>query len=195
MDWLGYGDSPICIFDRSGGETALSMCYPSALAALESDPHLLNWKDLPKEAHLRVGTVELIAPATVVLASDGIGQLVLMRYLAGACLRGTDDAAGASISLPTQGLIAEFRRLVQTGKGKLADFARAHLDAPRPGFAAELGALRADLASETDFSRAIRDRYGQGLMPNDDATMIVIDIDRNVAGETASGVTNDEFRI
>lgn len=178
MNWLGYGDSPIYVFDRSGGEAALALCYPSGLAALERDPHLLNWKDLPRDAHLRVGTMELTGPATVILASDGIGQFVLMRYLAGACLRGAEGAPGTGVSAPTQELVVEYRRLVQTGKGKLADMARTHLDAPGPGFEAELATLRAGLASEEDFNRAIRDRHGRGLMSNDDATVIMIDIDR-----------------
>lgn len=194
MNWLGYGDSPIYVFDRSRGEAALSLCDPAGLAALERDPHLLNWKTIPKEDHLRVGAVELTGPATVVLASDGIGQFVLMRYLADACLRGTDGAPGTDGSI-AQGLVAEYRRLVQAGKGKLADMARTHLDAPGPGFAAELAALRAGLGSEADFSRAIGDRHGRGLMANDDATMIVIDIDRRIAGATASGATDDAVRI
>ncbi len=178
MQWLGYGDSLILAFGRDGDDVTLVACYPSTLGEMEHDPHLLNWKDLPKDSHLRVGTVEVPGPASVVLASDGIGQFVLMRYLADALAR-HDQGAPAE---PAKSLLGEFRPLVASGAGKLADLARANVENPGSGFAGELAALDAGLESDHDFLEMIRDHHRKGLLSNDDATLIIVDIEAREAG-------------
>lgn len=176
MNWLGYGDSAIYVFAWSGDQIGLTSHYPMTLAAMERAPELLNWKDLPKEDHLRVGVLALPERATVILASDGVGQFILLRYLASlqaqpAGIEAVDPA------MPAPSLRGEYRRLVRTGMGKLADQARVHLDDPSPGFEDELAALRAALESEEEFRRLVLDRHERGILPNDDATLIIIDID------------------
>ncbi len=179
LNWLGYGDSPILVFDGEGDGMSLSVCYPATLAEMERDPHLLNWKNLAKQAHLRAGTRQITEPATVMLASDGIGQLVLFRYLAAIHSLGHSLGGDRTPPAPSEqaaGLLGEFRQLIQTGKGQLADVARAHANLPGSGFAGEMAALRVSLASEDDFLRVTGDYRDLGLMPNDDATVILIDV-------------------
>ncbi len=175
LNWLGYGDSPLYIFDGEEEAMSLSVCYPSTLGEMERDPHLLNWKNLAEDAHLRAGKRQITGPATVVLASDGIGQLVLFRYLAAIHALGGDGTPPVP-SKQAAGLLGEFRQLIQTGKGRLADMARAHANFPGSGFADEMAAFRVSLASEDDFLRVTGDYYGHSLMPNDDATLILIDV-------------------
>ncbi len=175
LNWLGYGDSHIFVFDGEGDGMSLSVCYPTTLVEIERDPHLLNWKDLAKEAHLRAGTRQITGPATVMLASDGIGRLVLFRYLAAIHSLG-GDGTPAVPSEQAAGLLGEFRQLIQTGTGQLADMARAHAYFPGSGFAGEMAALRVNLASQDDFLRVTGDYHGLGLMPNDDATLVLIDV-------------------
>ena len=175
LNWTGYGDSPLYVFDGTENAMALSVCYPSTLGEIERDPHLLNWKDLAKDTYFHAGTRQITKPTTVILASDGIGQLVLLRYLAAIHSLGGDGTSPVS-SEQAAGLLGEFRQLIQTGKGPLADMVRAHVDFPAAGFANELAALRTSLVSEDEFLRVIGDYYGHGLMPKDDATMILIDV-------------------
>ncbi len=192
LNWLGYGDSPLYVFDEDGGGgAALTACYPPTLAALEHDPHLLNWKDLPREAHLKAGAMELTGRATVILASDGIGQFVLLRYLADLHARGAECPAMGPRE-PTHGLLNEFRSLVRTGNGRLAEAARAHLDAPESGFADELAALRAGLRSQPAFQEMIRDHHQEGLLPNDDATLVMIDTETRLVDEAGMDVNPED---
>ena len=101
---------------------SLSVCDPSTLGEMERDPHLLNWKNLAKDAHLRAGKRQSTGPATVILASDGIGQLVLFRYLAAIHSLAGDETPPVP-SERAAGLLGEFRQLIQTGKGRLAGMA------------------------------------------------------------------------
>ncbi len=175
LNWLGYGDSPILVFDRDGGEAALSVCYPPTLEAMTRDPHLLNWKDLPRETHTHVGAVDLTKPSTVIVASDGIGQYVLLRYLA--ARHGGWGADGTGVSSAARELLGEFGQLLGSGNGNLARLARANSAAAGTGFAGELAGLKRNLDSAEDFQVMTRDLHARGLMPNDDATLIFIDID------------------
>ncbi len=182
MRWLGYGDSLLLVFGRDGDNVALTDCYPSTLEALGHDPHLLNWKQLPEETRLRTGTMDFHGRTTVILASDGVGQFVLLRYLADMYSR---HAGSAPANPPEQArdLLNEFRRLVQTGDGRLAEAAKVHLENQGTGFADQLAALQTSLVSEEAFLGMMREYHQRGLLPNDDATLIMIEIDnRGVDG-------------
>ncbi len=191
LNWFGYGDSPLYVFAEDGGRVALTACYPPTLAALEHDPHLLNWKDLPEETHLKAGTMELNGRATVILASDGIGQFVLLRHLAGLHARGAEGPAAGPPG-PAHGLLNEFRSLIRNPNSRLADAARAHLDAPGSGFADELTALRAGLQSEPAFVEMIRDHHKEGLLANDDATLVMIDTEACRVDEAGTDVSEED---
>jgi len=169
--WLAYGDSPLLVFDRTGGEPALVACHPDRLAVFDRDPQLLNWKTLPEPSALKAGEVALPARATVVLASDGIGQYLLLRHLA-ALQAG--NGAGA--------LLAELRRLAAEPGSRVGAAATAHLAGPPPGFAEELAELGNALATEPAFAALVAARCEAGLLANDDATLIMIDIE---SAETA----------
>jgi hypothetical protein len=165
LRWLGYGDSQIMVFDRTGRQAALVASYPATLSALDRAPFLLNWKDMPREDSLRCGEVTLPDRATVVLASDGIGQYLLLRTLAG-------------IARPTTsaGMPGEFQRLA-SGDSKLGQAIRAHRAAPGPGLSIELATLRDSLKSDQSFAGRVRALCDKGLLANDDASLIMIDID------------------
>nr|CAX83776.1 conserved uncharacterized protein [uncultured bacterium] len=178
LHWCGYGDSPLCVFGRNGERVDLIASHPASLRALEHDPHLLNWKDLPEEKSFRSGSVDLDGPATVVLASDGVGQFVLLRYLAEKLARQSAEA-GVAHEGPTREFINEFVHLIRSGNSKLADLARNHMDNVGPGFAENLANLRDSLRSEAEFLDNIRDNHAAGLLPNDDSTLVMIDIHRS----------------
>jgi hypothetical protein len=163
VHWLGYGDSPLLVFDRSGREPLLIAGHPDSLGAFDRDPHLLNWKDMPDPGSLKTGVIPLPARATVVLASDGIGQFMLLRYLAA-----QREGVGA--------LGAEFRRLEAGGDGRLAAAVKAHAARPASSFSAELSTLRTSLETETGFAALVAARCEDGLLANDDSTLIMIDI-------------------
>ncbi|CAA7625436.1 hypothetical protein [Magnetospirillum sp. SS-4] len=166
LRWMGYGDSQMMVFDRTGRQPVLAVSYPATLSALDRAPFLLNWKDLPRDGSFLAGEVVLPDRATVVLASDGIGQYLLLRTLAG-------------LPRPTAaaGLPGEFLRLAGTGESKLAQAARAHRAAPGPGLFAELAALRDCLKSDQAFAGRVRSLCDKGLLANDDCTLIMIDVD------------------
>ncbi|RAU20353.1 hypothetical protein CU669_18680 [Paramagnetospirillum kuznetsovii] len=166
LRWMGYGDSQMMVFDRSGRQPVLAACYPASLSALERAPFLLNWKDLPRDASFHAGEMMLPDRATVVLASDGIGQYLLLRSLAGL----PRPAAAA-------GLPGEFLRLAVDGESKLALAARVHRAVPGPGLSAELAALRDSLKSDQAFAGRVRALCDKGLLANDDCTLIMIDVD------------------
>ncbi len=159
LRWLGYGDSQMMVFDRTGRLPVLAASYPATLAALDRAPFLLNWKDLPREASLHGGQIDLPERATVVLASDGIGQYLLLRTL-------------ASLGKPP----GEFLRLAG-GDSKLGQAARAHRAGPAPCVSSELAALRDSLKSDQSFAARVRVLNDRGLLANDDATLIMIDVD------------------
>ncbi|CUW39484.1 conserved protein of unknown function [Magnetospirillum sp. XM-1] len=166
LRWMGYGDSQMMVFDRTGRQPVLATCYPASLSALDRAPFLLNWKDLPHDSGFHAGEMVLPDRATVVLASDGIGQYLLLRTLAGQ----PRPAAAA-------GLAGEFQRLSGTGDSKLATAARAHRATPGPGLSAELTDLRDCLKSDQAFADRVRALCGKGLLANDDCTLIMIDVD------------------
>lgn len=166
LHWLAYGDCPVLLFDRTGVRPKLAAAHPDRLEDFERDPHLLNWKDVPVAAGLCVGKITLPAQASIVLASDAIGQFLLLRYLAS----GGRTAMGA-----------EFRRL-SNGSGRLAAAARLHV--AEPCRSDMLDELRNQLASEALFAAAMKRHCDQGLLANDDATVVMIDVDwRSVAIE------------
>lgn len=182
LHWLGYGDSPIYAFDHGEDGPTLINAFPETLGALESDPYLLNWKDLPKESHLKAGQMELKGPTTVVLASDGMGQFVLLRYLADLHFRqqamGLASMAGSSVKL-----LGEFRQMLNSGSGKLAGLVKNHVETANDGFDTELGQLRAALKTETGFLEKVKDIFDKGLQPNDDSTLVMIDIHLDEPGD------------
>jgi hypothetical protein len=165
LQWLGYGDSQLMVFDRTGRQPVLAASYPATLSALDRAPFLLNWKDMPREASLHGGEMVLPDRATVVLASDGIGQYLLLRTL-----------ASLPRSQASGGMLNEFLRL-SDGESKLAQAARAHRAAPGSGISGELATLRDCLKSEMSFAGRIRALCDKGLLANDDATLIMIDVD------------------
>ena len=175
MHWLGYGDSPLYVFAPSDDGVGLTICHPPTLATLERDPLMLNWKELPIETHLRAGALVLPERATVILASDGVGQFVLLRYLTDLHAR---CAEGAAVDLrgPARGLLGEYRSLVRRGRSRLAGAAQAHMDHAGADFGRELASLRAHLATDAAFADMVRSHYETELLPNDDATLIMIDV-------------------
>ena len=149
LRWLGYGDSQMMVFDRTGRQPVLAASYPTTLSALDRAPFLLNWKDMPREASLHGGEMALPDRATVVLASDGIGQYLLLRTL-------------ASLARPASatGMLGEFQRL-SGGESKLGQAARAHRATPPPCVSTELATLRDSLSPGYDGSRSTSS--GSGL--------------------------------
>ncbi len=165
LRWLGYGDSQMMVFDRTGRQPVLAASYPTTLSALDRAPFLLNWKDMPREASLHGGEMALPDRATVVLASDGIGQYLLLRTL-------------ASLARPASatGMLGEFQRL-SGGESKLGQAARAHRATPPPCVSTELATLRDSLKSDHSFAGRVRALFDKGLLANDDSTLIMLDID------------------
>lgn len=172
LTWVGYGDSPLYVFDKSGGGAELIASYPGNLDQFERDPHLLNWKDLPDENRLTFGSLDIAGPATVVLASDGIGQAVLLRYLADR----HDQPSHEKATPLTASLLAEFRNMVDTGHGKLADMARNHASDTDADFPRAMTDLQSHLASAEHFKTLMDDHHARRLIPNDDLTAVVIDL-------------------
>jgi len=172
VHWLAYGDSPFLVFDRSGDGMRLVQHHPPTLNTFDQDPRLLNWKDIPDACDLRTGSMDCPSQATVVLASDGMGQSILLRYLADRCCRHEMEKSD-----PAAGLVREFQVLSEGGSGRLADAARRHLASQVPGFIETLAILRSGLATEESFHDLLQDHHEAGLLPNDDSTLIIIDID------------------
>ena len=160
--WMAYGDSPVMVFDLTAEHPRLLACHPDQLAAFDRDPHLLNWRDLPVAAGLRVGRIDLPAKAAVILATDAIGLFLLCRHFAGGGAGCGDVLAG------------EFLRL-GGGDSRLSAAARAHrADVRQADIIAD---LRRHLASPEDFSAMIRRRCEEGLLANDDATVVMIEVE------------------
>ncbi len=170
--WLGYGDSPLLVFDRTGNEPELVLAHPVSLAAFDRDPHLLNWMAVPEAQRLSAGKLLLPARATVVLASDGIGQYVMLRHLA---------AAGRAGSAPGAALAKEFAGLAQRGEGRLATAAKAHAARPAASAAEAHAALWASLSDDAGFTALVASRCDEGLLANDDSTVIMIETERGCA--------------
>ena len=176
LHWLGYGDSPIIIFAGDDDALSLRTAFPHTLAAMESDPHLLNWKDMPKESQLKSGTIVLTGPARIILASDGIGQFVLLRYLAYLYARQSMDG---KVDMSDQGknMLSEYRQFLNAANGKLAMLTRNHLENLGDGFATELALFRKALQTQSGFSDIIKEHHAKGGLPNDDSTLVIIDIE------------------
>ena len=172
LDWLAYGDSPLLVFDRGTVPPRLVACHPARLAAFDRDPHLLNWRDVPVAAGLGVGHLALPAAASVILASDAIGQSLLWRHFAAG-----SNGAGDPMAEEFQGLCA--------AESRLSTAARAHL--ARPADTDLIAGLRRHLGSQAAFSAMMRQSCVDGLLANDDATVVLIDVDvvpaRNDAAE------------
>lgn len=173
LHWMGYGDSPLCVFEWRDGQPALISSHPGSLAKFDQAPFLLNWKDVPHKDHIRGGVVHLPPQATVMLASDGIGQFVLLRYLSVLSALGAD----AILSAPARALLEEFRKIVQTSGSKLSSMAQKHLLQPHGSAATFIAELRAAMTSEATFASLVRAWNEHGLMPNDDATLVIIDVE------------------
>lgn len=165
LRWLGYGDSPILVFDRSGTRPTLIAHFPGNLADLGQSPALLNWKDKARKDRLTTGALRLPARATIAVASDGVGHYLLLRYL-------VDRPPG----LGGLKMAAQFASLTDDAS-PLAPLARRHREHPRQPFARVLTTLRAALKSNQAFFDFVRARHREGLMVNDDATLLLIDID------------------
>jgi len=162
--WLCYGDSMVMIFDRSGDDGPVLMhVSPGDLGALARAPHLLNWKNVPVQTGLECGRMILPAHASVMLASDAVGQYVLLRYLA---CGGRDGV-----------LNRQFRSLAETGQGKLAELAQAHVADGPVSFDEEWDIIARALTTEAHFAAWVKHSHDLGLMANDDATLIMLDSD------------------
>jgi hypothetical protein len=170
LHWLGCGDSPILIFDRTGRRPTLIGGFPARLSALGKSPALLNWKDLPRRERVSIGGLRLPPQATIVVASDGIGHYLLLRYL---CEQGW-GLDGLNRSALLAHLASE--------TSPLGPLARAHRNHPRQRFANILRDLGAALSSDRAFARFVKARHREGLMANDDATLLLIDIDVRLLG-------------
>lgn len=168
VTWLAYGDSPVMIFDRTTAPPRLVACHPGRLAAFDRDPQLLNWRDLPVAAGLAAGIIDLPAKAAVVLATDAVGQFLLLSHF----------AAGAP---GPPGMAEDFRRLAG-GEGRLSSLARAH-QAAGSRSADGLEDLRRHLDSPADFAALVRRRWDDGLLANDDATVVMIEIETPPVGD------------
>lgn len=164
LRWLGYGDSMMLVFDHAAGRPELVRACPGGPAVLGRDPHLLNWKDVPVAAGLETGEMALSGRMSVVLASDAVGQYALLRAV----------AAGAVSDPAWTGF---FRRMATGGQGRLADLARAHEAAPAADFAGEWLAWGRALEGADSFADWVRGRHDLGLMANDDATLIMVDVE------------------
>ena len=170
--WLGYGDSPILVFDRSKGEADLVLAHPDGLAAFDRDPHLLNWTVLPDAQRLSGGTVTLPRRATLMLASDGIGQFLMLRHLA---------AAKPSRSPAGGALAQEFSRLAQSGSGRLAAAVKAHGARAGAGVSSIQASIWDSLADDAAFAAMVAARCEEGLLANDDSSLIMIEIEHGRA--------------
>lgn len=183
--WLGYGDSPVLVFDRTGDGLSLVAGHPDSLTDFDRDPHLLNWTTLPTPAALKAGEVTLPERATLVLASDGIGQFILLRYLA-ALQAG--DGNGARLGM-VGGLLAEFRRLAGDPGSRVGALAAAHLARPAASFAEDMAGIDRALATESAFGALVDARHKDGLLANDDATLIVINLESSDVSFGTDAVT------
>ncbi|OEJ64957.1 PP2C family serine/threonine-protein phosphatase [Magnetovibrio blakemorei] len=191
LNWLCYGDSHFCAFDKTPNALSLASGFPASLQAMASDPHLLNWKDLPDEKHLRTGRITLSQSTLIVLASDGLGEFLHLSYLADVYARQSGgDHAGTSAH--TQALMTEFRQLHNGGSGKLADLARNHVNHAGDGFWHQLDALSQALESQESFAQSIKQHHADGLISNDDATLILIDFEM---GEMAGEMGNEAIDL
>ncbi|MEI6986945.1 MAG: hypothetical protein WCK65_12530 [Rhodospirillaceae bacterium] len=171
LHWLGYGDSPLLVFDRSANCMVLVESHPTSLADFDRDPHLLNWKNMPDSARLRTGMLRLPRLATIILASDGIGQFLALRHMA--------SCQGRSGS---QAMDAEYLALMNrndsvSGGGRLAAAAKRHAMRPARSFSAELAEVSEALADESKFAALVSARHGDELLANDDSTVIMIEVD------------------
>ncbi|MBF0562151.1 MAG: hypothetical protein HQL37_09045 [Alphaproteobacteria bacterium] len=180
LRWLGYGDSLFAAFQWQDGELVMVACNPTSLGLFDRAPYLLNWKDLPAASSLHLGNMSLPPGTIVVLGSDGLGQFILLRFLTALNAR---DADAEPVTGPARALLDEYRRMVQTGGSKMADAARRHIAVPCVDFAADLEELRMALDSEAAFAERVRYWHGQGLLVNDDATLILIDVSTVEDGE------------
>lgn len=190
LDWLCYGDSHFCAFDLDGDALNLGTGFPATLGAMSADPHLLNWKDLPDEKHLTTGKIEINGPTVIVLASDGVGEFMQLRYLADVHAR---QVAGAHLSPHTQGLLTEFRQVLNGGSGKIADLARNHVQQSGNGFKDELATMMAVLDSQAGFADMIKEHHANGLISNDDATLVIIEA--SVETLDSSPNTNNDAKV
>jgi hypothetical protein len=120
---------------------------------------------LPSKASLSVGAIALPYRSTIIVASDGIGQYVLLRYLA-------SNPPGISNSK----MANEFLRLADDDS-RLGDAIRAHRKSSQEPFSKSLEVLRQALKSDPAFLAYVRARHNEGLLANDDATLLLIDID------------------
>jgi len=168
LDWLGFGDSPLLILARDGADYTIVDWHPHPLAAMERDPQLLNWKDTPPPTAFQSGRIALPARSTILLASDAVGLYFLAAYMA-EC--GTADQAPS-----IQAFRREFSQLSERSGGRLGVAAAKRAAMPLRGFAEEMSILRTALRSSESFATWGSHRTQAGLLANDDATAVVIDV-------------------
>lgn len=169
LHWLGYGDSPLLLLEQGDeGDYALVEWHPRPLTLLQRDPQLLNWKDVPTALGFRSGALRLPRQCCIVLATDAVGLYLLSCYGAG-----TQENRPTPVHLSFQ---HEFEQLAGTSgpRGLLAP--RQHGIAAA-SFAAEIASLRQSLRSEQSFAAWLFRRHQKGLVANDDATVIIIDVE------------------
>lgn len=166
---LVYGDSPLFVWSLAEECPTLRLLCPSNLSAFLHDPHLLNWRDEAQSERLQtLSNINLTPGEAIVLASDGIGQYLLFRYLYGSPIADQSDAA---LHLRAT---AEELRIEQSSK--LSRLIQAHEAEPDLSFADEFALLRRGFGNIETFADFIGERFERGLVPNDDCTVVVVSV-------------------
>jgi serine/threonine protein phosphatase PrpC len=163
------GDSPIFICNFSGHPPALRLLHPINANAFLRDPYLINWREAVDPDKLQILTdIPIAYDDTIILASDGIGQYLLLRSLYG--------ISSAEHTELTSKLFHEVEQIRENQSSKFASMANAHSRCLDFSFADEIHVVRNGFNNVREFAEFIGDRLEKGLLPNDDATLAVIDV-------------------
>lgn len=166
---LLYGDSALFVWRLADGRPTLRIVYPDKATTFLHDPYLLNWQAAAKSEKLQVLIDFAVAPGdTIVMASDGIGQYLLLRSLYGTPLAEQSEIAAQ--------LVQEVEEIRVSNPNKLAVLARAHAQDHSPSFAEEFIAIRQGFGDVDAFAKFIGERFQKGLLPNDDCALVVVNI-------------------
>ncbi len=80
IEWISYGDSALFVYNaRKDKMRFLSI---KTLETYETNPHLINWKDIPKKNAYSSGTFHLEKDDLVIIASDALACYITMTYYA-----------------------------------------------------------------------------------------------------------------
>jgi len=169
LNALLYGDSALFVWRLADGRPALRIAYPDKATTFLHDPYLLNWQAAAKSEKLEVLVDFAVAPGdTIVMASDGMGQYLLLRSLYGTPLAEQSEIASQ--------LAQEVEEIRVSHPNKLAVLARAHAQDHGPSFAEEFSVIRQGFGDVEAFAKFIGQRFQKGLLPNDDCTLVIVNI-------------------